>query len=224
MKALGYSPEEVRHAAAGKIQNMMRRAMGHMYLAREKVSWVWLKMRAGVPGAFGFAIASSHASSSLAVWVVGLSDCRIHQTRGNLVSVPPDRRMLIRSRVQQVFSREVPSYTFEAWRFETPWNPFIIGSKFPLSHHVTLKDKPHPFVRLGEQFDASGKESNETQCYKVMKMDTDFTQLLFRAAWRQRGARTTGHASKLGQWVSRGWKLRGAAEWAGRIAAPWYAC
>jgi hypothetical protein len=79
-----------------------------------------------------------------------------HQVKGNLLSVPPDRRMIVRSRVQDVFSREVPSYTFEAWRFETPWNPFIIGSKYPLSHHVTLKDKPHPFVRLGEQFDASG--------------------------------------------------------------------
>ena len=78
------------------------------------------------------------------------------QTKGNLLSVPADRRLLVSSRAQQVFSREVPSYTFEAWRFETPWNPFIIGSKFPLSHHVTLKEKQHPFVRLAEQFDASG--------------------------------------------------------------------
>jgi hypothetical protein len=40
------------------------------------------------------------------------------QMKGNLVSVPPDRRSLVRSRVQEVFSRELPSYTSEAWRFE----------------------------------------------------------------------------------------------------------
>jgi hypothetical protein len=41
------------------------------------------------------------------------------QLKGNLVSVPPDRRQLIRDRVMAVFSRELPSYTHEAWRFES---------------------------------------------------------------------------------------------------------
>ena len=58
---------------------------------------------------------------------------------------------------------------------------------------------------------------------EVMKMDTNFTQLLFRAARRQRGARATGHASKLGQRVSRSGKLRGA-KGGGRIAAPLCVC
>ena len=100
--------------------------------------------------------ATSVSNSVLAYNCVFETSLQEQQTKGNLLSVPADRRLLVRSRAQQVFSREVPSYTFEAWRFETPWNPFIIGSKFPLSHHVTLKEKQHPFVRLGEQFDASG--------------------------------------------------------------------
>ncbi len=30
-----------------------------------------------------------------------------------------------------------------------------MGSKFTLSNHLTLKDKPHPFVRLGDAYDDS---------------------------------------------------------------------
>eukprot|EP00802_Teleaulax_amphioxeia_P010937 Tamp_10967.p2 GENE.Tamp_10967~~Tamp_10967.p2 ORF type:complete len:228 (+),score=29.61 Tamp_10967:1156-1839(+) len=36
-----------------------------------------------------------------------------------------------------------------------PWNPWVMGSKMDLSHHVIVKEKPHPFVRLGQQFDDS---------------------------------------------------------------------
>jgi hypothetical protein len=77
------------------------------------------------------------------------------QLKGRLVTVPPETRLEIRDRVQKVFTSELPSYTFEAWRFETPWDPFVIGSKFSVSQHPTVKDKMHPFVRLGKQFDDS---------------------------------------------------------------------